>query len=261
MHATSANILLVDDDVRLAQMLTAYLGENGFSVRHVGTGEAGVEHVLSHFAGGCASALAPALVILDWMLPDTDGLSVCQRIRQLSGIAAQLPVLMLTAKGDPFDRVLGLEMGADDYLPKPFEPRELLARMRALLRRSHIASTGKALGIAGPEAGQGLRFGRLEIDRDAREVRLLAALGAEHSVCELTAYQFDLLCALAERAGRVLTREQIMEAVRGKELEAFDRSIDVHMGRIRQAIEDDPKNPQRILTVRGVGYVFAKQQA
>jgi DNA-binding response OmpR family regulator len=154
---------------------------------------------------------------------------------------------MLTAKGDPMDRIVGLELGADDYLPKPFEPRELLARIRAVLRRK-----GDAASKDGDQ--KLLRYGSLEIDRDARSVSVAGA------PCELTSYQFDLLVALAERAGRVLTRDQIMEAVRGRELEAFDRSIDVHMGRIRAAIESDPKDPKRILTVRGVGYVFARQQ-
>jgi DNA-binding response OmpR family regulator len=153
---------------------------------------------------------------------------------------------MLTAKGDPMDRIIGLEIGADDYLPKPFEPRELLARIKAILRRQHTAQDSATTPV--------MQFGALEIDRDARRV---SVKGRE---CELTSYQYDLLVALAERAGRVLTREQIMEAVRGRELEAFDRSIDVHMGRIRAAIEADPKAPQRILTVRGVGYVFARHQ-
>jgi DNA-binding response OmpR family regulator len=161
-----------------------------------------------------------------------------------------MPILMLTAKGDPMDRVVGLELGADDYLAKPFEPRELLARIRAILRRQ------TNLPLRGSEASKTslLQFGRLEIDRDARSVQVAGRN------CELTSYQFDLLMVLAERAGRVLSRDQIMEAVRGRELEAFDRSIDVHMGRIRAAIEDDLKAPKRILTVRGVGYVFAKQQ-
>jgi DNA-binding response OmpR family regulator len=145
------------------------------------------------------------------------------------------------------DRVIGLEIGADDYLPKPFEPRELLARIRAILRRGGVEA-------AKPGAQKNLNFGSLEIDRNARTVSVAGRL------CELTSYQFDLLVAMAERAGRVLTRDQIMEAVRGRELEAFDRSIDVHMGRIRAAIEADVKTPRRILTVRGVGYVFARQQ-
>ena len=169
---------------------------------------------------------------------------MCRRIRALPDAAASVPVLMLTAKGDAMDRVIGLEMGADDYLPKPFEPRELLARIRAVLRRQASGAPAQAV----------LHFGSLEIDRDARTVTVAG------KPAELTSYQFDLLVALAERAGRVLSREQIMEAVRGRELEAFDRSIDVHMGRIRAAIEADVKRPKRILTVRGVGYVFARQQ-
>nr|MCU0943178.1 response regulator transcription factor [Hydrogenophaga sp.] len=144
----------------------------------------------------------------------------------------------------------GLELGADDYLPKPFEPRELLARVRAVLRRRAENGGSAASARSTPV----LSFGSLEIDRDARTV----SVGDQ--VADLTSYQFDLLVAMAERAGRVLTRDQIMEAVRGRELEAFDRSIDVHIGRIRSAIEVDSKNPKRILTVRGVGYVFAKQQ-
>ena len=174
-----------------------------------------------------------------------DGLEVCRRIRAMSGPVASTPILMLTAKGDPMDRIIGLEMGADDYSPKPFEPPELLARIRAVLRRQAEPTV---------TSHQVLSFGSLEIDQDARVVSVAG------QVCDLTSYQFDLLVALAERAGRVLTRDQIMEAVRGRELDAFDRSIDVHMGRIRAAIELDPKSPKRILTVRGVGYVFARQQ-
>jgi DNA-binding response OmpR family regulator len=214
-----------------------YLSSSGYAVSHAPDAQSGLAQLVH---------TQPELVILDLMLPDMDGLQVCQRIRGLPGAAGQVPVLMLTAKGDPMDRIIGLEMGADDYLPKPFEPRELLARIRAILRR-------KGHGLATAPA-QLMQFGSLEIDRDARRV----AVRGEAK--ELTSYQFDLLVALADRAGRVLTRDQIMEAVRGRELEAFDRSIDVHMGRIRAAIEDDVKNPRRILTVRGVGYVFARQQ-
>ena len=233
------HLLMIEDDARLAQMVGEYLGHNGLKLNHCGDG-------LSGLAALQVTDPLPALVILDLMLPDIDGLEVCRRIRALPGPAAQIPVLMLTAKGDPMDRVIGLEIGADDYLPKPFEPRELLARIRAILRRQ-----GRSAPIA---ANQPLRFGSLEIDRNARTVTVAG------QPCELTSYQFDLLVALAGRAGRVLTREQIMEAVRGRELDAFDRSIDVHMGRIRAAIEVDPRAPKRILTVRGVGYVFAKQQ-
>lgn len=229
-------LLMIEDDVRLTGMVSEYLGASGFVVSHAPDAKTGLARLQS--AG-------VDLVILDLMLPDMDGLQVCQRIRALPGALGQVPVLMLTAKGDPMDRIIGLEMGADDYLPKPFEPRELLARIKAILRRK---------GTDNPSTTQTLNFGSLEIDRDARRVSV------KGQPCELTSYQFDLLVALAERAGRVLTRDQIMEAVRGRELEAFDRSIDVHMGRIRAAIEADPKAPQRILTVRGVGYVFARQQ-
>jgi DNA-binding response OmpR family regulator len=238
----SSQLLMIEDDARLAQMVGEYLGQSGLQVTHCADGKSG----LTRLQGPDAGPL-PDLVILDLMLPDMDGLEVCRRIRSLQGHAAQVPVLMLTAKGDPMDRIIGLELGADDYLPKPFEPRELLARIRAILRRRTDGGSAAA-------ATQVLRFGTLEIDRDARTVTVAGELA------DLTSYQFDLLVALAERAGRVLTRDQIMEAVRGRELEAFDRSIDVHMGRIRAAIEQDAKNPRRILTVRGVGYVFAKQQ-
>ena len=232
----SPKLLMIEDDARLAAMVADYLAQSGFAVGLAADGQHGLAAV---------QAGAPELVILDLMLPDMDGLEVCRRIRALPGALARTPVLMLTAKGDPMDRIIGLEIGADDYLPKPFEPRELLARIRAVLRRH----------TDGPAADHAvLRFGSLTIDQDARTV----TVGAQ--VCELTSYQFDLLLALAERAGRVLTRDQIMEAVRGRELDAFDRSIDVHMGRIRAAIELDAKNPKRILTVRGVGYVFARQQ-
>ncbi|MEJ8295406.1 response regulator transcription factor [Delftia tsuruhatensis] len=241
------HLLMIEDDTRLAQMVGDYLGNNGLQVTHMGDARSGLEQLQP--ADGVAGADLPDLVILDLMLPDMDGLEVCRRIRALPGAAAQVPVLMLTAKGDPMDRIIGLEIGADDYLPKPFEPRELLARIRAILRRR-----GGGEGSATGQPTTALRFGSLEIDRDARSVTVAG------QPCELTSYQFDLLVTLAERAGRVLTRDQIMEAVRGRELEAFDRSIDVHMGRIRAAIEADPKAPKRILTVRGVGYVFAKQQ-
>ena len=236
----ATQLLMIEDDTRLAQMVGEYLGQSGMQVTHHADAAGGLAQLQGPGSGGL-----PDLVILDLMLPDMDGLEVCRRIRALQGPAAQVPVLMLTAKGDPMDRIIGLEIGADDYLPKPFEPRELLARIRAILRR-------RTDGAA--PAAQTLRFGSLEIDRDARTV----TVGGQP--CELTSYQFDLLVAMAERAGCVLTRDQIMEAVRGRELEAFDRSIDVHMGRIRAAIEQDAKNPRRILTVRGVGYVFAKQQ-
>ncbi len=224
------HILLIEDDPRLAGMVSEYLGEAGFRVSIVGEGQAG----LARLTREPYDAL-----ILDLMLPDMDGLEVCRQLRAKS----DTPVLMLTARGDTMDRVVGLEVGADDYLPKPFEPRELLARLRAILRRRQSGASTTTL-----------RFGRLEIDRDARIVRVD---GAPRSV---TGHQFTLLMALADKAGRVLSRESLMDLVRGEALEAFDRSIDVHISRIRAAIEDDPKKPRRILTVRGAGYVFAKLQ-
>ncbi len=236
----TSQLLMIEDDARLAKMVVEYLGQSGFAVTHAADGEAGLEQL---------QLIQPELVILDLMMPGIDGLEVCRRIRALQGDVARVPVLMLTAKGDPMDRIIGLELGADDYLPKPFEPRELLARVRAVLRRR--GETGSASVSRSTPV---MRFGSLDIDRDARTVQVAG------QACELTSYQFDLLVAMAERAGRVLTRDQIMEAVRGRELEAFDRSIDVHIGRIRNAIEADSKDPKRILTVRGVGYVFAKQQ-
>jgi DNA-binding response OmpR family regulator len=222
-------ILLIEDDPRLAEMVAEYLGESGFRVSRAASGAAGMEQL--------AREAFDALV-LDLMLPDIDGLELCRQLRTKSDI----PVLMLTARGDSTDRVVGLEIGADDYLPKPFQPRELLARLRAILRRR------------GACAAQALRFGRLEIDRDARSVRLDGADKA------LTSYQFALLVALAQNAGRVLSREQLMDLAKGEPLEAFDRSIDVHISRLRAAIEDDPKRPRRIVTVRGAGYVFARAQ-
>lgn len=226
----SGRILMIDDDARLAGMVSDYLGEAGFRVTASGTAAEG----LAMLAREPFEAL-----ILDLMLPDADGLEVCRKVRATSA----LPILMLTARGDSADRVVGLELGADDYLPKPFEPRELLARLRAVLRRG--ATRGQ------PDVR---RFGRLEIDRGARVVRVD---GAERG---LTAYQFALLDALAVHAGRVLSREQLMDLVKGEALEAFDRSIDVHVSRIRAAIEEDPKKPRRIVTVRGAGYVLARSQ-
>jgi DNA-binding response OmpR family regulator len=231
----SHHVLMIEDDERLAGMVAAYLAPHGFAVRHAAAAQAG----LAMLQDGTGAAL----VLLDLMLPDADGLEVCRQIRALPAPLRAVPVVMLTAKGDPFDRVVGLEIGADDYLPKPFEPRELLARLRAVLRRPPLA---------GEAPSRVLRFGRLEIDVGARTVRLDGQARA------LTAYQFDLLVVLAERAGRVLSREQLIDAVKGEGFDPFDRSIDVHIGRLRAAIEDDARQPRRILTVRGAGYVFAR---
>ncbi len=247
----AARILLIDDDKRLADMVGRYLSQAGFRLAHCFDAQSGLALLVP--PAGPATEL-PDLILLDLMLPDADGLDVCREIRRLPGPAAQVPILMLTARGETTDRVVGLEIGADDYLPKPFEPRELLARVRALLRRSALRAEAPA--AADDDAGHPdvLRFGRMEIDAGARVVRI----GGSPRL--LTAYQFDLLLALARNAGRVLSRERLMDLVRGEQLEAFDRSIDVHVGKIRQAIEDDPKQPRRLLTVRGSGYVLARQQ-
>jgi len=224
-------ILLVEDDPRLADMLHEYLGQAGFGVTVASLGATALEKL---------SEAAYDAVVLDLMLPDMDGLNVCRQLRA----KYDTPVLMLTARGDAVDRIVGLELGADDYLPKPFEPRELVARLRAIMRRR----------VRGTTDEKSLRFGRLELDTAARAVRL------DGKPCELTGYQFDLLVALAKNAGRVLSREVLMDLVKGEEFESFDRSIDVHISRIRAVIEDNPKKPRRIITVRAAGYVFAKAQ-
>ena len=225
-----AKILVVDDDIRLRDLLRRYLAEQGFNVVTAENAQTMNKLWLRERYD---------LLVLDLMLPGEDGLSICRRLR---GAGDQTPIIMLTAKGEDVDRIVGLEMGADDYLPKPFEPRELLARIRALLRRGR----GIAESI--------LRFGRLEIDCDAREVRLNGEPKA------LTSHQFGILLAMARRAGHVMTREALMDIMRNEPLEAFDRSIDVHISRIRAAIEDDHRRPRRVITVRGAGYVFAKAQ-
>ena len=225
-------LLIIDDDARLAAMVSDYLTAAGFAVERRFTGRDGL---------AALNSAAFDIVVLDVMLPDIDGFEVCRLIRT----RAQTPILMLTARGEEMDRVVGLEIGADDYLSKPFSPRELQARIRAILRRGRLPARVEDAA---------LRFGRLQIDRESRMVRI----EGEEKV--LTSYQFDLLVALAENAGRVLNRERLMDLVKGEEPDAFDRSIDVHISRIRSAIEDDPKHPRRILTVRGAGYVFAKKQ-
>ncbi|MBK9625562.1 MAG: response regulator transcription factor [Rhodocyclaceae bacterium] len=240
-------ILMIEDDPRLSALVVEYLAESGFEVTTAATATMGLQ---------AASSSKFDALILDLMLPDIDGLEVCRRLR--ANEAKALPILMLTARGDATDRVVGLEMGADDYLPKPFEPRELLARLRAILRRTASSAANAERDAKGRNESETLvdilRFGRLEIDRGAREVRL------DGQLCDLTSHQFVLLRTLAENAGRVLSREFLMESATGESLEAFDRSIDVHVSRVRATIEDDPKQPRRIITVRGAGYVFARQQ-
>ena len=231
------SILLIDDDVRLASMIAAYLRDHQLDVIHAADGASGLKEL---------ERRGFDLVLLDLMLPDTDGLDLFRALNTRPS-AQGVPIIMLTARDDPMDKVVGLEIGAEDYIAKPFEPRELLARIRVVLRR------GKAT-----PAGDVLRFGRLEIDHGSRIVRIE---GAEKT---LTSYQFDLLLAMAQRAGRVLSREHLAEMVREVPQPydaSLDRSIDVHIARIRAAIEDDARHPRRVLTVRGVGYVFAKAQS
>ena len=227
-------LLLIDDNARLSAMVADYLRGSGYEVTVAGSLAEGREQL---------AAATPDGLVLDLMLPDGDGLDLCRELRA-NPRTRQLPLLMLTARGEPMDRIVGLEMGADDYLPKPFEPRELLARVKALLRRASPTPAGDEV----------LRFGRLEIDLGERAARL------DGKVCDLTSHQFDLLVVMAQSPGRVLSRDQIMDLLKGHPMEAFDRSIDVHISRIRAVIEDDPKNPRRVLTVRGAGYVFAKKQ-
>ena len=230
----NGKLLLIDDDARLTAMVGDYLRANGYEVDAAGSLAAGRERLRS----GPYDAL-----VLDLMLPDGDGLDLTRELRADARLK-RLPLLMLTARGEPLDRVLGLELGADDYLSKPFEARELLARVKALLRRASPE----------PVADEVLRFGRLEIDLGARQACI------DSKPADLTGHQFDLLVVLAQSAGRVLSRDQIMDALKGHPMEAFDRSIDVHVSRIRACIEDDPKCPKRVLTVRGSGYVFARKQ-
>jgi DNA-binding response OmpR family regulator len=226
-------ILMIDDDRELTAMLGTYLERAGFAFAACPNAAAGLAALRAEPYDG---------LLLDVMLPDGDGLDLCRAIRAESDV----PILMLTARGDETDRIVGLELGADDYLPKPFNPRELLARLRAVLRRGRRAP--------GDTGGPLLRHDDVEIDVGARVVRV----GGEERA--LTSMQFDILVVLAENAGRVMTRDAIMNALRGHAWEAFDRSIDVLVSRIRAAIEDDPRRPRRVLTVRGVGYVFASRR-
>jgi DNA-binding response OmpR family regulator len=225
---SDSRILLIDDDEKLTAMLVEYLQKHGFAARAVASPRDGLRLL---------SEQAPDLLILDVMLPDMDGLEVCREVRRMS----QVPILMLTARGDEADRIVGLELGADDYLAKPFNPRELVARMRSILRRvaPRLSSAQRVL-----------TFSRITIDPDRREVRVRGER------IDLTSTEFDLLFILASSPGVVLSRDTLMSRARGTRFEAFDRSIDVHISHIRQKIEDDPKNPRAVKTVWGEGYVF-----
>jgi len=225
----AAFALLIEDDERLARLTADYLAKNGVTVSVVGDGSKGLEAALrTRFD----------VVLLDLMLPGKSGLETCRELRARSDI----PIIVLTARGEEADRVLGLEMGADDYLAKPFSPRELLARIRALLRRSR--------GQAGPPT-RPVKVGGLEIDPGT----MMATLAGKE--LRLTSYEFNLLRVLAERAGRVLSREQLMELAKGSAEESFDRSIDVHISRLRAKLGEDPRSPRILKTVRGSGYLLA----
>jgi DNA-binding response OmpR family regulator len=229
--ATTARLLLIDDDAKLARLLTEYFAGQGFSVSHAADGSRG----LAMLRDGGYDA-----VLLDLMLPGLDGLSVCRKIRE-AGL--NLPVVMLTARGEEPDRVVGLELGADDYLPKPFSPRELLARLRAVLRRAHPVTEDEAP----------LRCGALNLDPRTREVTLSG------QPVRLTTYEFELLRLLMQEAGHVLSRDRILDRLKGEEFESFDRSIDVHISRLRQKLGDSPRQPRLIKTIRGVGYQLASE--
>jgi two-component system OmpR family response regulator len=222
-------VLLIEDDVRLAQLTAKYLASNGVVVHCEHDGPAGLQEALKSPYDA---------VLLDLMLPGLDGVAVCQRLRARSDI----PVLMLTARGEEADRVLGLEAGADDYIAKPFSSRELLARVRAVVRRARVRT--------GP-ASRPVRVGCLALDPGSMRATI------DNNPLRLTSLEFGLLYALADRAGRVLGREQLLDLVHGSAEESFDRSIDVHISRLRRKLGDDPRHPRLLLTVRGAGYMLA----
>jgi DNA-binding response OmpR family regulator len=219
-------VLVIDDDERLNALLTRYMDRFGFSVHSAVDPKSGLRMLKSD---------PPDIVILDVMLPETDGFAVCRKVRETS----RVPIIMLTARGEVMDRILGLELGADDYLAKPFEPRELVARMQAVLRRGVPADNNERL-----------RIGPLDVDWSTRSARLA---GRDLGV---TTAEFELLGLLVRNRGRVLSRERILDGTRGIDWEAFDRSIDVLISRLRQKLGDDPKHPSFIRTVRGAGYIF-----
>lgn len=222
-------ILVVDDDPALCELLSAYLGESGYAVATAGDGNA-MRRAVAHGM--------PDAIVLDLMLPGDDGLTLARELRAHS----EVPILMLSARGEEIDRVVGLEVGADDYLPKPFSPRELLARLRALLRRARPAVPG------GPAGSHG--FGPFVLDATARR---LFRDGVE---VRLTGAEFDLLRVLVERPNRVLTRDMLVDLLKGYDRDPFDRSIDIRVTRLRRKIEAEPAAPAYIRTVRGEGYLF-----
>ena len=230
----SQKILVVDDDLRLRQLLDRYLREQGFAVKSVENGEA-MDRALARELYD--------LIVLDLMLPGEDGLAICRRLR---GDKNEVAIIMLTAKGDEVDRIVGLEVGADDYLPKPFNPRELVARIHAVLRR-RIAPPPPG---APAEVEESIGFGSVSFNLATRE------LTREGTTSTLTTGEFALLKVLVEHARKPLSRDKLMELARGREYDVFDRSIDVQVSRLRKLIEDDPAKPRYLQTVWGFGYVF-----
>lgn len=240
-----ARVLIVDDDSELCSMVGEYLGKRGFSVECEGDGTRGLER---------AQGEKPALVILDVMLPGMDGLEILRRLRAGKEASARVPVVMLTAHGDEVDRIVGLELGADDYLPKPFNPRELLARIQAILRRVELEK-GETDEETRPDAAKCLRAGDVEMDCGARILRCAG------ETIELTAMEFDLLAALLNAAGQVVTREALAQDVLGRKLLAFDRSLDMHVSKLRRKLGPSADGGERIKTVRGVGFILTAQAA
>jgi len=226
-------ILIIDDDQKLCQLIADYLEPMGYAVEAAHNGIQGLEMIL---AGDFQA------VILDVMMPKMDGFEMLKRLRRESDI----PVIMLTARGEETDRIVGLEMGADDYLPKTFSSRELLARLRAVTRR-HRISTQQAAAQAENEV---LVFGNLQIEPNSRTVRLAG------QTLNLTPIEYDLLASLVGAAGRILTRDQLLDAVAGRNYEVFDRSVDVHISSLRRKLGDNPRQPRFIQTVRSAGYMF-----
>lgn len=236
------NILIVEDDERLANLTKEYMEGNGLHVEVEMDGSRAIDRIIND---------QPDLVVLDVMLPGVDGLTVCRKVRG----KYHNPILMLTARTDDVDQVLGLEMGADDYVAKPVRPRILLARIRALLRRVENSGAEAEQAQSSEASATRLTFANLMIDHSAREVML------NGESVDLTSAEFDLLWLLASNAGKILSREEIFEALRGIEYDGQDRSIDVRVSRIRPKIGDDPMNPKRIKTVRSKGYLFVKELA
>ena len=235
--ASAPRVLVVDDDLRLRDLLLRYLAQQGFETLSAGDGRELDRQLSRHHVD---------LIVLDLMLPGEDGLSICRRLR---GQGVETPIVMLTAKGDDIDRIVGLEIGADDYVPKPGNPRELTARIRAVLRRGRtVPGAPKAGGGKVVFGGCELDLGARTLHRDGRELRM-------------TTGEFSVLAALVQRPRQALTRDQLMSAARGREHDAFDRSMDVMVSRLRKLVEDDPKHPRWLQTVWGTGYVFVPEGA